>query len=186
MTKAITIIALTCFLVAGAAVTSVLSRTSMEASVAAMPAPVAKVPSPTARPSRIACRSCATRSPPSPAQTASEWADPPGLCVVLARRFRGRQGRRCPAESRPAACDGAGCIRFRQCAGFGRACAGQAEGGRGGRQAGSAEILRVAVGCADRRYQGAAEADVGPGILLAGHRERAARHRAQDPRRAPA
>jgi len=44
LTKAITIIALTCFLVAGAAVTSVLSRTSMEASVAAMPAPVAKSP----------------------------------------------------------------------------------------------------------------------------------------------
>ena len=44
MTKPITIIALTCFLVAGAAVTSVLSRTSMEASVAAMPAPVVKSP----------------------------------------------------------------------------------------------------------------------------------------------
>lgn len=44
MTKAITIIALTCFLVAGAAVTSILSRTSMEASVAAMPAPVVKSP----------------------------------------------------------------------------------------------------------------------------------------------
>ena len=44
MTKAITIIALTCFLVAGAAVTSILSRASMEASVAAMPAPVAKSP----------------------------------------------------------------------------------------------------------------------------------------------
>src|ERR1700759_607735 len=44
LTKAITIIALTCFLVAGAAVTSILSRTGMEASVAAMPAPVAKSP----------------------------------------------------------------------------------------------------------------------------------------------
>ena len=44
MTKAITIIALTCFLVAGAAATSILSRTSMEASVAAMPAPVVKNP----------------------------------------------------------------------------------------------------------------------------------------------
>jgi hypothetical protein len=44
LTKAITLIALTCFLVAGAAVTSILSRTSMEASVAAMPAPVAKSP----------------------------------------------------------------------------------------------------------------------------------------------
>ena len=44
MTKAITIIALTCFLVAGAAVTSILSHTSMEASVAAMPAPVVKSP----------------------------------------------------------------------------------------------------------------------------------------------
>jgi hypothetical protein len=44
LTKAITIIALTCFLIAGAAVTSILSRTSMEASVAAMPAPVVKSP----------------------------------------------------------------------------------------------------------------------------------------------
>ncbi len=44
LTKAITIIALTCFLVAGAAVASILSRTGMEASVAAMPAPVAKSP----------------------------------------------------------------------------------------------------------------------------------------------
>ncbi len=44
LTKAITIIALTCFLVAGAAVTSILARTGMEASVAAMPAPVVKSP----------------------------------------------------------------------------------------------------------------------------------------------
>ena len=44
MTRAVTIIALTCFLVAGAAVTSILSRTGMEASVAAMPAPVVKNP----------------------------------------------------------------------------------------------------------------------------------------------
>lgn len=44
LTKAITIIALTCFLVAGAAVISVLSRTGMEASVAAMPATVVKSP----------------------------------------------------------------------------------------------------------------------------------------------
>jgi hypothetical protein len=44
LTKAITIIALTCFLVGGAAVTSILSRTGMEASVAAMPAPVVKSP----------------------------------------------------------------------------------------------------------------------------------------------
>jgi hypothetical protein len=44
LTKAITIIALTCFLVAGAAVTSILARSGMEASVAATPAPVAKSP----------------------------------------------------------------------------------------------------------------------------------------------
>jgi hypothetical protein len=44
LTKAITIIALTCFLVAGAAVISILSRTGMEASVAAIPAPVVKSP----------------------------------------------------------------------------------------------------------------------------------------------
>jgi hypothetical protein len=44
LTKAITIIALTCFLVAGAAVTSILSRSGMEASVVAMPAPIAKSP----------------------------------------------------------------------------------------------------------------------------------------------
>jgi hypothetical protein len=44
LTKVITIIALTCFLVAGAAVASILARTGMEASVAAMPAPVVKSP----------------------------------------------------------------------------------------------------------------------------------------------
>ncbi len=44
MSKAITIIALTCFLVAGAAVTSVLSRASMSASEEAVPAVVAKDP----------------------------------------------------------------------------------------------------------------------------------------------
>lgn len=44
MTKAITLIALTCFLAAGAAITSVLSRASMEVSVAAMPAPMVKSP----------------------------------------------------------------------------------------------------------------------------------------------
>src|SRR5262249_30375681 len=44
LTKAISIIALTCFLVAGAAVTSILARTGMDASVAAMPAPVVKSP----------------------------------------------------------------------------------------------------------------------------------------------
>ena len=40
MSKAITIIALTCFLVTGAAVTSILSRESMSLSEAAVPAPV--------------------------------------------------------------------------------------------------------------------------------------------------
>jgi hypothetical protein len=44
LSKAITIIALTCFLVAGAAVTSVLSRASMSASEEAVPAVVAKDP----------------------------------------------------------------------------------------------------------------------------------------------
>jgi hypothetical protein len=44
LTKAITIIALTCFLVAGAAVTSILSRGNMEAIEASVPAPVVKSP----------------------------------------------------------------------------------------------------------------------------------------------
>jgi len=44
LSKAITIIALTCFLVVGAAVTSVLSRTSMSAPEEAVPAVVAKDP----------------------------------------------------------------------------------------------------------------------------------------------
>jgi hypothetical protein len=44
LTKAITIIALTCFLVGGAAVTSILSRTGMEAALAETSAPVAKSP----------------------------------------------------------------------------------------------------------------------------------------------
>jgi hypothetical protein len=44
LSKAITIIALTCFLVAGAAVTSIISRESMGLGEAAMPAPVAANP----------------------------------------------------------------------------------------------------------------------------------------------
>ena len=44
LTKAITIIALTCFLVGGAAVTSILARTGMQATEAAVPAPVVKNP----------------------------------------------------------------------------------------------------------------------------------------------
>jgi hypothetical protein len=44
LSKAITIIALTCFLVAGAAVTSILSGQSMRAPVAEMPAPVVRNP----------------------------------------------------------------------------------------------------------------------------------------------
>jgi hypothetical protein len=44
LSKAITIIALTCFLVGGAAVTSILSRESMNASEEATPAPVVKDP----------------------------------------------------------------------------------------------------------------------------------------------
>lgn len=44
MTKAITIIALSCFLVAGAAVTSILSRETMQATEAAVPASVAVSP----------------------------------------------------------------------------------------------------------------------------------------------
>jgi hypothetical protein len=44
LSKAITIIALTCFLVGGAAVTSILSRESMGASEEATPAPVVKDP----------------------------------------------------------------------------------------------------------------------------------------------
>jgi len=44
LSKAITIIALTCFLVGGAAVTSILSRESMSASDEATPAPVVKDP----------------------------------------------------------------------------------------------------------------------------------------------
>ena len=117
----------------------------------------------------------------------TERADPPGLCVVLACRRRGCKSGCRPAKGRAAAGNGACRIHIRQRAGGCRgACAGQAEGGRCGRQAGPAEILRTAVGCADRRDQGAAEADLGPGILLAWHRERTTRHRAQDPHRAPA
>jgi hypothetical protein len=44
LSKAITIIALTCFLVGGAAVTSILSRESMSASEEATPSPVVKDP----------------------------------------------------------------------------------------------------------------------------------------------
>ncbi len=44
MTKAITIIALTCFLLAGAAVTSILSHGGMQAIEVSTPAPVVKSP----------------------------------------------------------------------------------------------------------------------------------------------
>ena len=44
MTKAITILALTCFLVAGAAMTSILFRGNMEATEASVPAPIVKSP----------------------------------------------------------------------------------------------------------------------------------------------
>jgi len=44
LTKAITITALTCFLLAGSAVTSILSRGSMQAVEVSMPAPVVKSP----------------------------------------------------------------------------------------------------------------------------------------------
>jgi hypothetical protein len=72
LTKAITIIALTCLLVAGAAVTTILSRTSMEASVAAMPAPIAKSPvtNREAKQDRLSVARYALASEPS--QTLSE------------------------------------------------------------------------------------------------------------------
>ena len=78
MSKAITIIALTCFLVAGAAVTSVLSRASMSASEETTPAPVVKDPvaNRAAKQDRLAVFSLAQASiqasmepPPSPAAT---------------------------------------------------------------------------------------------------------------------
>ena len=74
MSKAITIIALTCFLVAGAAVTSVLSRASMSASEETTPAPVVKSPvaNRAAKQDRLAVFSLAQASmepPPSPAAT---------------------------------------------------------------------------------------------------------------------
>jgi len=74
LSKAITIIALTCFLVAGAAVTSVLSRASMSASEETTPAPVVKSPvaNRAAKQDRLAVFSLAQASmepPPSPAAT---------------------------------------------------------------------------------------------------------------------
>lgn len=78
MSKAITIIALTCFLVAGAAVTSILSRGSMRASEETTPAPVVKDPvaNRAAKQDRLAVFSLAQASiqasmepPPSPAAT---------------------------------------------------------------------------------------------------------------------
>lgn len=71
MSKAITIIALTCFLVAGAAVTSILSRESMSAP-AAEPAPVVKNPIANRenKQDRLAVMSLATAALPQ-AQTAT-------------------------------------------------------------------------------------------------------------------
>ena len=72
MSKAITIIALTCFLVAGAAVTSILSRESMRASEEATAAPVVKDPvaNREAKQDRLAVLSLAQASVPPPQVTA--------------------------------------------------------------------------------------------------------------------
>jgi hypothetical protein len=74
LSKAITIIALTCFLVGGAAVTSILSRASMNASEETRPAPVVKDPvaNRAAKQDRLAVFSLAQASmepPQSPAAT---------------------------------------------------------------------------------------------------------------------
>lgn len=75
MSKAITIIALTCFLVAGAAVTSILARESMSAAEEATPAPVVKDPvaNRQAKQDRLSVISLAQASvPPSQAASASD------------------------------------------------------------------------------------------------------------------
>ena len=75
MSKAITIIALTCFLVAGAAVTSILSRKTMSASEEATPAPVVKDPvaNRAAKQDRLTVFSLAQASmEPSPSPAATE------------------------------------------------------------------------------------------------------------------
>ena len=76
MSKAITIIALTCFLVAGVAVTSILSRESMGASAEMTPAPVVKDPvaNRAAKQDRLTVVSLAQASmePPQQTTTATE------------------------------------------------------------------------------------------------------------------
>jgi len=75
LSKAITIIALTCFLVGGAAVTSILSRESMSASEEATPSPVVKDPvaNRAAKQDRLAVFSLAQASmEPQQAVTASD------------------------------------------------------------------------------------------------------------------
>ena len=76
MSKAITIIALTCFLVAGAAVTSILSRGSLSLNEAATPAPVVKDPvaNREAKQDRLSVISLAQASfgPPPNVRSASE------------------------------------------------------------------------------------------------------------------
>jgi len=75
LSKAITIIALTCFLVAGAAVTSILSRKTMSASEEATPAPVVKDPvaNRAAKQDRLTVFSLAQASmEPSPSPAATE------------------------------------------------------------------------------------------------------------------
>ncbi len=73
MSKAITIIALTCFLVGGAAVTSILSRESMSASDEATPAPVVRDPvaNRAAKQDRLAVFSLAQASMEPPPSTAA-------------------------------------------------------------------------------------------------------------------
>src|SRR5882762_1193286 len=155
LTRAMTIIALACFLVVGAAAASILGRDSVPAARLEMASPVVKSPvsNRESKKDRLAVVALALASF-EPPQTAS-------LCIREPCRPPAAEGSRARGDAGRTA----GAAKAEAC-----------------RQAASAKILRVAQRCADRRDQGAAQTFFRPGILLAGGGKRVARGGPQDSR----
>ena len=103
MTRAITIIALTCFLVVGAAATSILGRDSVPAAGPELASPVVQSPvsNREAKKDRLAVaalRAGVVRSAARPPSI--ERAAAAGLCLGSARRHRGAEDRQRPHAAR--------------------------------------------------------------------------------------
>ena len=142
LTKTMTIVALTCFLVVGAAATAILGRDSIpaalpqlaSASAAAVQAPVSNKEN---KKDRLAVVSYALAAYRTAADhRGAERAVAPGLCLDRAGRYRHAEG---------------SCARRRGTA----RCAAEAQGRR--QAAPAAEKLRAAERHPDRRHQGAPE-----------------------------